>query len=432
MRVAFLVFNLAGPGGTSRSAISQANALAARGHDVEMVSVTRSAAEPHYDIDPRVRTEFLVDVREGHLDDPDLHARPSLLVPARWDAQFSAACDLALEARLPDLAPDVLVTVTPGLLAVAEQLVDDRVVLVHQEHRSSSDRVSGLEPLLTFGPRADVVALLTDSTATWLAGQLGSSAPRLVVLPNPLPQGFVPRSRLDNPVIVTAGRLVGEKQFGQLVRAFGRIAPLVPDWRLRIFGDGPQRGQLQALSRKAGLYGRVELPGSTRDMAGEWAKASVVALCSKAEGYPLVLQEAMAAGVPAVSYDCPSGPREIIEHDVNGLLVLPGSEEGLAAALLRVATDADLRSRLGDGAVATARAWNADALAEQWEQIFAEALAARPRGVRRLAARQATHGGPGGHRRPSCRRSAPTSSAGPRPPTRGARSWPWRRAPPTT
>ena len=80
--------------------------------------------------------------------------------------------------------------------------------------------------------------------------------------------------------------MVGEKQFGQLVRAFGRIAPLVPDWRLRIFGDGPQRGQLQALSRKAGLYGRVELPASTRDMAGEWAKASVVALCSKAEGYP--------------------------------------------------------------------------------------------------------------------------------------------------
>ncbi len=57
----------------------------------------------------------------------------------------------------------MLVTVTPGLLAVAEQLVDDRVVLVHQEHRSSSDRVSGLEPLLTFGPRADVVALLTES-----------------------------------------------------------------------------------------------------------------------------------------------------------------------------------------------------------------------------------------------------------------------------
>ena len=116
----------------------------------------------------------------------------------------------------------MLVTVTPGLLAAAEQLVDDRVVLVHQEHRSSSDRVSGLEPLLTFGPRADVLALLTESAPpTGCAGELGAAAPPVVVMPNPLPQGFVPRSRLDNPVIVAAGRLVGEKQFGHLVRAFG-------------------------------------------------------------------------------------------------------------------------------------------------------------------------------------------------------------------
>ena len=131
----------------------------------------------------------------------------------------------------------------------------------------------------------------------------------------------------------------------------------------------------------------------------------------------------MAAGVPAVSYDCPSGPREIVEHDVNGLLVLPGSEEGLAAALLRVATDADLREPArASGAVATARAWDADALAEQWEQVFAEALAARPRGVRRLAARQATHAVPADRpAEPWHDESAPTSSAGPRPPTRGAR-----------
>ncbi len=387
VRVGFLVFNLAGPGGTSRSAITQANALAARGHDVQMVSVTRSADRPTYDIDPRVRTEFLVDVRDGHRTDPELHRRPSLLVPQRWDPQFSAACDVALEERLPRLAPDVLVTVTPGLLAAAEQLVDDRVVLVHQEHRSSSDRVAGLEPLLTYGARADVVALLTESAAAWLAEQLGDAAPRLVVLPNPLPQGYVPRSRLDDPVIVTAGRLVGEKQFGHLVRAFARIAPLVPDWRLRIFGDGPQRGQLQALTRKAGLFDRVELPGTTHDLAGEWAKASVAALCSRAEGYPLVLQEAMAAGVPAVSYDCPSGPREIIDHEVNGLLVVPGSEEHLAATLLRVATDDDLRRRLGEGAVATAASWEADGLAQQWEQVFAEAVAARPKGAGRLAAR---------------------------------------------
>ncbi len=77
------------------------------------------------------------------------------------------------------------------------------------------------------------------------------------------------------------------------------------------------------------------------------------------------------------SYDCPSGPREIVEHGVNGLLVTPGSEPALARALLALAQDVDLRQRLGAGAVETARAWDADRLAVRWEQIFTDALAAR-------------------------------------------------------
>ncbi|MEO5852670.1 MAG: stealth conserved region 3 domain-containing protein [Nocardioides sp.] len=402
MRIAFLVFNLDGMGGTSRSAISQANALVER-HDVHLLSVTRSGEVPHYPIDSRITVDYLVDLRDEdapaaeHLEVVGaealaLHHRPSLLVPARWDAQFTALCDVALEVHLPAVDADVLVTVTPGLLAAAEQLVPDRVALVHQEHRSSSDRVSGLEPLLTFGPRADLVVLLTEATATWLRGELGALTPPLVVMPNPLPQGFVPRSRLDEPVIVAAGRLVSEKQLGHLVRAFAQVADRLPGWRLRIFGDGPARNLLQALGRKAGLYGRLELPGISSDMPGEWAKASVAALTSRAEGYPLVMQEAMAAGVPVVSYDCPSGPREIIDHEVNGLLVTPGSEAALATALHRLGADVELRRRLGEAAAVSARRWRADLLATRWEQLFADAVARRDPGVRRLAQRHASPG----------------------------------------
>lgn len=403
MRIAFLVFNLDGMGGTSRSAISQANALAAR-HDVRLVSVTRSGTAPHYDIDGRVAVDYLVDVRDEAAPAAHglvleaaaaaaLHRGPSLLVPARWDAQFTALCDVALEHHLPGLEVDVLVTVTPGLLAAAEQLVPDRVALIHQEHRSSSDRVSGREPLLTFGPRADLVALLTDATAAWFAGELGEVTPPLVVMPNPLPQGFTPRSRLDEPVIVAAGRLVVEKQFNHLVRAFAEVADRLPSWRLRIFGEGRTQNELQAQGRKAGLYDRLELPGLSVDMPGEWAKASIAGLTSRAEGYPLVMQEAMAAGVPVVSYDCPSGPREIIEHDVNGLLVTPGSETAMAAALLRLAEDAELRNRLGTAAAETARRWDADVLAARWEQLFADAVDHREPGLRRLARRHASRAG---------------------------------------
>jgi len=385
MRIAFLVFNLDGMGGTSRSAITQANALAAAedgAHDVRLLSVTRSADVPHYDIDPRIAVEHLVDVRTDDMRPP----RESSLVPARWDAQFTAETDVALEQRLPRLEADVLVTVTPGLLACALTLTPDSVVVVHQEHRSSNDRTSGLEPLLAFAPRADVVALLTPTIEQWLSERLGALTPQTVVMPNPLPLGFTPRAALESPVIMTAGRLVPEKQFVKLIEAFALVADDLPRWRLRICGDGPAKGELVRQIRKRDLWDRVELPGSLPDLATEWPRASIAALSSRAEGYPLVLQEAMAAGVPAVSFDCPSGPREIIDHEVNGLLVGPQSVPGLAAALRRVATDHDLRRRLGAGALQTARGWEAGALAEQWLRIFDDAVVRRA-GRGRLAAR---------------------------------------------
>ena len=257
------------------------------------------------------------------------------------------------------------------------ELAPDSVVVVHQEHRSSSQRTSGMEPLLVNAPRADVVALLTPSIAEWLRGQLGAVAPEIVVMPNPLPQGFAPRSLLDSRTIVAAGRLVMEKQFTKLVEAFADVADQLPGWRLRILGQGHQRPHLVRETRKRGLWDRVELPGSTTDMPSEWGRASICALTSRAEGFPLGLQEAMAAGVPCVTFDCASGPREIVRHEVNGLLVAPESIAGMSAALLRLGTDDDLRHRLGAGALESAAEWDADVLAGRWVEIFEAAIARR-------------------------------------------------------
>uniref|UniRef100_UPI00356A4486 Stealth CR1 domain-containing protein n=1 Tax=Nocardioides sp. TaxID=35761 RepID=UPI00356A4486 len=390
MRIVYLVLSAYAMGGTERSAITQANALVSQtpGHDVTIVSLLRSATEPHYAVDSRVSLRPLIDLTgetpellETALapgaDPRALHDAESVLVPARWDRQFSALTDIALEHALRDLRADVVVTVTPALLASAVQLLPDSVVVVHQEHRSSSQRTSGMEPLLAYAPRADTVALLTPAIQEWLREELGPVAPTTVVMPNALPQGAAPRSLLDSKVIVSAGRLVMEKQFTKLVQAFAEVADELPDWRLRILGAGHQRPHLIRETRKRGLYDRVELPGAVTDMAGEWAKAGIAALTSRSEGFPLVLQEAMAAGVPCVSFDCASGPREIVEHEVNGLLVTAESVAGLSAALLRLAGDDDLRARLGAGALESSLQWDADAIAARWVAVFEDAVARR-------------------------------------------------------
>jgi glycosyltransferase involved in cell wall biosynthesis len=395
--IVFVLFNADGMGGTARSGIEQANALLSlgEGHRVRILSVTRSGASTHYRLADGLEVTYLVDVRGerpaavrgSHA--PELAERESVIVPRSWDALYNGLTDATMREALGAVEADVLVTTTPELLAVVAQLAPDDVALVHQEHRASSSRVNDLGALLQFAPRADVVVSLTDSMSRWLAGRLGGAAPELQVIPNPLPAHAQARSPLDQRTFVTAGRLAPEKQFEHVVDAFWRIHEQVPGWTLTVWGDGPRADNLAAQVRKLGLEDRVRLPGSTDDLAAEWARASVAVLASRGEGYPLVLQEAMSAGVPPVSYDCPSGPREIITHDVDGLLVPPGSKAALAAAMLRIATDDDLRARLGAAALERSERWDGQLLAAQWVETFRTAVARR---ADPLAPRRVLHG----------------------------------------
>ena len=328
MRIGYLVFNLDGMGGTSRSAITQANALAGD-HDVTLLSVTRSGERPHYgstsasrcatsSTSARARTRRCPASSWLPSQARALHARESLLVPDRWDGQFTALCDVGLEHALPGLKLDVLVTVTPGLLAAADPAAAARA------GRGAPGAPLHLRPHLRPRAAADLRARAPTSSRCsprrWPTGCASSSAtprPRSRSCPTRCPLGFTPRSRLDNPLIVTAGRLVNEKQFpppDRGVRPGRRPAPRVAAADLR---RRPQAaGAAPARCRKLGLYDRVELPGAVADMRGEWAKAGISALTSRAEGFPLVVQEAMAAGVPVASYDCASGPAR--DHRARG------------------------------------------------------------------------------------------------------------------
>lgn len=372
LRIAFLVPTLYDQGGTASAVATQASALVRQPEvgRVRVLSVYRPTDQPHFTVDPRVVVESLVDTRDGADPVPE---HPERLTDPAWDPTLDARGDLAVQRLLPSLEDDVLVTVTPALLALAVARRPDGVRLVHQEHRSSSQRTAGLPPLIASAPHADLVALLTEPMEHWLRHTLaerGAAVPRTAVVPNALPPGYRPRSLRDAPLLVAAGRLVGEKQYPQLVEAFGLVADRLPHWRLRIFGEGPGRAEIVRTVRALGLHDRVELPGSTTDLASEWARASVSALTSRAEGFPLVMQEAMAAGVPVVSYDCPSGPRAILDDGVDGLLVPQDSPADLAAAILRLAGQEDLRHRLGEAALRSSTRFASTPVTRRWVELY--------------------------------------------------------------
>lgn len=432
MRITFLVGDVDAGGLAERSVLAQASALAGLGQQVGVVSVLGRAKDAALAVDRRVEVRRLVDVRtprRPRVADPALlpedrasrlHAEPSRLVPRRWDRRWSALTDAVLEQELPALAADVVVTTSPALLAVAVQLLPSGSggpAVVHRQDGAPEGHSGSAGALLASAARADLVAVADDLTQDRLRVVLGAAAPPSVVVPDPLPPGFRPSSTLETGLVVAAARLAPESQLPSLVAAFAQVADAAPGWRLRLLGSGPQREELVRAVRRRRLHDRLELPGDSADLRSEWAMASICAVTSRADGPALDAQEAMAAGVPVVAYDVPTAPRAIVRHDVDGLLVSPGSVPGLAAALAHLMQDADARHRLGRGALQAAAAWRPEMVGPQLLEVCADAVDRRRAGGSRVVVPARRAGRPAGGAAGraaggAAGRAAPAGSAG--------------------
>jgi glycosyltransferase involved in cell wall biosynthesis len=142
-----------------------------------------------------------------------------------------------------------------------------------------------------------------------------------------------------------------------------------PDWTLRICGEGLKRKRLERMIVRRDLHNHVLLLGSVADVAQQLHRASIFAMSSRFEGLPMALIEAMSKGLPAVSFDCPTGPADVIEHDRSGLLIPDGDVDGLARALIALIEDEPLRRRLGSGALARAGDFSMQAIGPLWDAL---------------------------------------------------------------
>jgi glycosyltransferase involved in cell wall biosynthesis len=148
------------------------------------------------------------------------------------------------------------------------------------------------------------------------------------------------------------------------------VARRHPGWTLRIYGGGPERAALQAQIESEGMAGRIELMGPTRQLGRALAEASVFVLSSRFEGFGLVILEAMSAGLPVVSFDCPRGPAEIITSGRDGTLVPPEDVPALADALDELVADAARRRAYGAAALQTAAAYDQREIGARWDALL--------------------------------------------------------------
>jgi len=182
---------------------------------------------------------------------------------------------------------------------------------------------------------------------------------------------------VDVPVVGTVGRLAPQKDPATFVRAAATLARQVPAAHFVMVGGGPDESEVMALARQLGIDGRVVLAGHRDDVPALLPAFDVFLLTSRWEGLPLVLPQAMAAGVPVVA-TAADGNREIVVSGENGLLVPVGAPEAAARAVMRVLTDDALRERLVAGGRQTAEAYALETTVPQLEALYSELLVTRP------------------------------------------------------
>ena len=404
MKIAFLLDNAYGIGGTIRSTVNLSRALAAR-HTVEVVSVRQHVSSTALPFDPRVTLTPLIDLRRDSPaydgDDPRFH-RPSARFTEGSDHFERGIATHLGDVRLRDFLrgtdADVVIATRPKLVDALAAHGSDRYLRIGQEHlthemhsphiRAQQDAaITRLDAFVTVS-YADAAGY--RATVPGSRSQPGRSGVTVLCIPNAVPAPDVEPSDGDSKLIVAAGRLLKIKRYDRLLHAFALVAEKHPDWRLRLYGRGRRQDQLRALIDSLGLSDRAFLMGPHSPIEAEWAKGAIAAVSSSAESFGMTLVEAMHCGVPVVSTDCPYGPGEIITNGRDGLLSPLADDERVtvrsyADALLQLIEDPALRHRMGREALQRAQRYAPDRIAAEYERLI-EQLSANLSPRRRDAA----------------------------------------------
>lgn len=355
MRLAYCIHSLHNSGGMERVLTLKANALAALpGYEVHIIAAALHGRKPCFATDPAVRVHDL-DLNEH------LH-------PRRYFRR--------LEALLCEIRPDITVSLAGTELKALPKMQDgsvkmaefhfshDKFYLKYGRTAYARWRTRRLEKAVS---RLDRFVVLTREDQTdWQ-----KALPDFLVeqIYNPLTFQSPDKAALQNKRCIAVGRLEYQKNFTDLIRAWRIVAEKHPDWTLDIFGEGSDRKRLEKEIATAGLKGKVVLRGRSNQIRQEMLASSCLVMSSRFEGFPMVLLEAAACGLPMVSYACPMGPSEIIRNGENGYLAPAGDVQALAEGILAVIEHPN-RQQLGAASAKTAEAFTPDIIIPQWCSLF--------------------------------------------------------------
>lgn len=341
-RIVFVTRGLHDGGGIERMTSFVASELALRKHHVAVVALQKKG-KPFFSLSPEVAIHYLTS-RSGKGKVAQLRA---------FYTSFSPDLIIAVGTN----RSHIHVPAAKGYRLASWEHFNTRF-LSHPFHTYSRRLAS----------KKGWIISLTQEDA--LVYRKRFKARQVVSIPNPVTIQPLLHSESEENVVLAVGRLKTQKGFDRLIKAWALVHPMHPTWSLKIVGSGSKEKALRRLVAQLHLERCIELVPHTPSITEQYASAAIFALSSRYEGFVLVLLEALASGLPAVAFDVPGGPRELLEDSEAGLLVEDGDINAYAEALSRLIANPELRYKMRENGLIKAQEYTPEKIMKKWEAFL--------------------------------------------------------------
>lgn len=373
MKLIYCTHSTYNPGGMERVLLNKVTYLSRLpGWEVSVVTTDQHQRPPFYPFPEKVR---MTDLEINYSEDNEKGA---------WKKITGYLCKRKehkrkLTALLLKEKPDIVVSLYPSESSFIPDIKDGskKVLELHycKFFRLQYGRKGLLGWIDKLRTRQDeqivrrfdkFVVLTNEDRGYW------GNLPNIEVIPNAAMHVSDAYSDVMNKRVIAVGRLDYQKGFDRLIQAWELVQHTgkFTDWKLDIYGQGEWQEMLQQMIDKAELQNTVCLNRPTKQIGKEYVKSDMLVMSSNYEGFPMVMIEAMACGLPVVSFDYKCGPKDIIQRGINGLLVPNGDIQALADAMMKVMEDEAYRKMLSLNARKVVDTYSEQAVMAQWIRLF--------------------------------------------------------------
>lgn len=373
MKILYCTHSTYNPGGMERVLLNKVTYLSQLpGWEISIVTTDQHRRPPFYPFPEKVR---MTDLDINYSDDNDKGVWKKIFGYLRKRKEHKRKLTALLEKE----RPDIVVSLYPSESSFIPDIKDGskKVLELHfcKFFRLQYGRKGLLGWIDKLRTRQDerivrrfdkFVVLTHEDKGYW------GNLPNIEVIPNAAMQVSESCSDVTNKRVIAVGRLDYQKGFDRLIEAWEWIQGTgkLTDWRLDIFGQGEWKEMLQRMIEERGVQHSVQIHRPTKQIGEEYVKSSLLVMSSHYEGFPMVMIESMACGLPVVSFDYKCGPKDIIQHGINGLLVPEGDIKALANAMMEVMTDETYRRMLSRNARKVVDTYSEEAVMARWIRLF--------------------------------------------------------------